>query len=55
MKTYNVAFVLSYCVVSTTITEESEEGLIDKAVAIIEEELGITIPANCGVEVEEIN
>jgi hypothetical protein len=55
MTTYNVAFVFSYCVVSTTITADSEENLVSQAEDIIKDELGLTIPKNCSVEIEEIN
>jgi hypothetical protein len=55
MTTYNVSFVSSYCVVSTTITTDDISEVVGLAEDTIKDDLGFAMPDNCSVEIEEIN
>lgn len=54
MATYNVSFVFDQAIVSTTITTDDISEAVGLAEDAIKDELGLTIPKNCSVEVESV-
>jgi hypothetical protein len=55
MTDYQINFVFSYCTIGLSVSAENEDKAVEIAEEIVLDELGLTIPKNCSLEVSEIN
>ena len=55
MTDYQVNFVYSFCSIGVSVNSIDEDTALDTAEKIVFAELGLTIPKNVSIEIQEIN